>query len=151
MKPEHKPLFEALSEAEYLALNGLCEAGMEPYDGVVAVESVALNRVDHKRYPNTIHEVLWQKNQFSWMNSNDPQYAKAIKIATDFKAGLKKYPTLNTALDIAHKLLSGEMERNVKGTIYFNPKTATNEAFVANVHAKCMFEQRICRHEFWIE
>ena len=151
MKPEHIHIFGSLKDDEWLALNGLCEAGTEVYEGIVAVESVVLNRVDHPRYPDCISEVIAQKNQFSWLNSNDPQYKKALAIAKDFKAGLRKYPTLNTCMDVAEKLISGEMKRNVKATIYFNPQTATNQKFVQAVHAKCMFEQKIGRHEFWIE
>jgi N-acetylmuramoyl-L-alanine amidase len=151
MKPEHIHIFGSLSDAEWLALNGLCEAWGEVYEGIVAVESVVLNRADHPRYPDSISEVIAQKNQFSWLNSNDPQYGRALTIAKDFKAGLRKYPTLHTCLDIAEKLMSGEMPRNVKATIYFNPQTATNKKFVEAVHSKCMFEQKIGRHEFWIE
>ena len=151
MKPEHIHIFGSLSDAEWLALNGLCEAGGEVYDGMVAVESVVLNRVDHPRYPDCISEVIAQKNQFSWLISKDKQYAKALRIAENFNRGLKEHPTLSTALAIAQKLISGEMKRNVKATIYFNPKTATNQKFIEAVHSKCLFEQRIGRHEFWIE
>ena len=151
MKPEDIHIFGSLDDDEWLALNGLCEAGGEVYEGIVAVESVVLNRVDHPRYPDCISEVIAQKNQFSWLNSNDPQYKKALAIAKDFKAGLRKHPTLQTCLTIAEKLMGGEMKRNVKATIYLNPKTATNQKFVQAVHAKCLFEQKIGRHEFWIE
>lgn len=151
MKPEHIHIFGSLKDDEWLALNGLCEAGTEVYEGIVAVESVVLNRVDHPRYPDCISEVIAQKNQFSWLISKDSQYKKALRIAEDFKGGLREHPTLQTCLTIAEKLMSGEMKRNVKGTIYFNPQTATNKKFVEAVHSKCMFEQKIGRHEFWIE
>lgn len=42
-----------------------CEAGGEPYEGKVAVANVVLNRVNSNRFPNTILEVLYQKNQFT--------------------------------------------------------------------------------------
>lgn len=41
-----------------------CEAGAEPYAGKVAVANVVFNRVKSKKFPNTIHDVIYQKNQF---------------------------------------------------------------------------------------
>ncbi len=40
------------------------EAGYEPYEGMVAVGAVIVNRVQSSRFPNTIYDVLHQKNQF---------------------------------------------------------------------------------------
>lgn len=41
------------------------EAGGEPFLGKVAVANVVLNRVKSKKFPNTISEVIYAKNQFS--------------------------------------------------------------------------------------
>ena len=42
-----------------------CEAKGEPYEGKVAVGNVVLNRVRHHRYPDTISEVVYERNQFT--------------------------------------------------------------------------------------
>jgi spore germination cell wall hydrolase CwlJ-like protein len=57
-----------------LALNIYREAGHEPFEGKVAVAQVTLNRTQHPSFPNTVCEVVYQKNsfmgkvvcQFSW-------------------------------------------------------------------------------------
>jgi spore germination cell wall hydrolase CwlJ-like protein len=49
-----------------LAKNIYWEARGEPLIGQYAVASVTLNRVAHKRFPNTICRVVYQRNQFSW-------------------------------------------------------------------------------------
>lgn len=41
------------------------EAGDQPYNGMVAVGNVILNRVASPEFPNTIYDVIFQRNQFS--------------------------------------------------------------------------------------
>jgi N-acetylmuramoyl-L-alanine amidase len=41
------------------------EATGEDYKGKVLVANVVLNRVKHSKFPNSIYEVIFQKNQFS--------------------------------------------------------------------------------------
>lgn len=69
-------------ELKCLTMNIYHEARNEPFAGQLAVFFVTLNRVDDERWPNTICEVVWQKNyskryhkwvaQFSW--TNDGKY-----------------------------------------------------------------------------
>lgn len=42
-----------------------CESGNQVLDGKIAVGNVVLNRVDDSRFPDTIYDVIFQKNQFS--------------------------------------------------------------------------------------
>lgn len=42
-----------------------CEAGGSGYDGLLAVATVIMNRVESPRYPNTIKGVIYQSGQFS--------------------------------------------------------------------------------------
>lgn len=63
-----------LKEVECLAKNLYHEARGEPYEGIMAVATVTLNRVRSNDFPDTICEVVKQKNfkhgryvcQFSW-------------------------------------------------------------------------------------
>lgn len=41
------------------------ESGNQPLSGKIAVGNVVLNRVKSPRFPNTIHGVIFQRNQFS--------------------------------------------------------------------------------------
>ncbi len=57
------------SDLEVMAAIIECEAGGEPYEGQLAVGSVIMNRIKSDRFPNTLLEVLHQKNQFSPVRS----------------------------------------------------------------------------------
>ena len=41
------------------------ESGNQPLEGKIAVGNVVMNRVNNPRFPNTLYDVLFQKNQFS--------------------------------------------------------------------------------------
>ena len=41
------------------------ESGNQPLEGKIAVGNVVMNRVRDPKFPNTIYDVLFQKNQFS--------------------------------------------------------------------------------------
>ncbi|WP_238996586.1 cell wall hydrolase [Paenibacillus pinistramenti] len=43
----------------------MAEAEGEPYEGKVAVANVVLNRLRSANYPDTIHDVVYEKHQFS--------------------------------------------------------------------------------------
>lgn len=61
-------------ELECMALNIYREAGHEPFEGKVAVAQVTLNRVEHTAFPDSVCDVVYQRNvftekvvcQFSW-------------------------------------------------------------------------------------
>ena len=42
-----------------------CEAGIEPYQGKLAVGIVVMNRIKSKSFPNTLRGVIYQRGQFS--------------------------------------------------------------------------------------
>ncbi|CAH0196094.1 cell wall hydrolase [Peribacillus simplex] len=52
-------------DKELLARLVHAEAKGEPYRGKVEVAGVVLNRLDSKEFPDTVREVIYQKNQFS--------------------------------------------------------------------------------------
>lgn len=41
------------------------ESGNQPLEGKIAVGNVVMNRVNNPKFPNTLYDVLFQKNQFS--------------------------------------------------------------------------------------
>ena len=52
------------ADVKLLAALIYCEAGNQPYDGKVAVGAVVMNRIASKRFPNTLHGVIYQRGQF---------------------------------------------------------------------------------------
>ncbi len=72
-------------DVEWLARAVYSEARGEPYEGQVAVAAVVLNRVKSKDFPNTIKDVIFQKNAFTavqdkqiWLTPNDTAYRAAL-------------------------------------------------------------------------
>lgn len=52
-------------ELDLLARLIYSEGGIESYDTQLKIGSVVMNRVDDPAFPNTIREVIYQRNQFS--------------------------------------------------------------------------------------
>ena len=52
-----------------MAKNIYYEAGMESYEGKLAVAQVVNNRVNSRLFPKTVCEVIYQKDQFSWVGN----------------------------------------------------------------------------------
>jgi len=61
-----------LSSLWCLSTNAYHEARGESYREQVAVSHVVLNRVEDSRWPDTICDVVTQKNQFSWFWDEQP-------------------------------------------------------------------------------
>lgn len=57
------------ADIELMAKLVYCESRGEPFEGKVAVASVVLNRVMNPKFPNTISDVIFQKNAFSCVSN----------------------------------------------------------------------------------
>lgn len=67
-----------------LALNVYFEARSEPIIAQFAVAQVTMNRVQSDAYPNTVCDVVWDKQQFSWTHdgkSDRPKEREAWETA----------------------------------------------------------------------
>lgn len=84
------------------------EAQGEPYEGQVAVGAVVLNRVKSSQFPNTIREVIYQKNQFSCL----PKLPKTV-------------PT-ESSLQAAEDAIRGE-DPSKGALFYYNPRLSSLE------------------------
>ena len=103
----HKSAEETQKEIRCLALNIYWEARSEPLDGQVAVAAVTLNRVEDRRFPDEICNVVRQggeirrhRCQFSWWcdgKKDDPLDAEAWRRANTLarltSAGVIEDPT----------------------------------------------------------
>lgn len=89
-----------------------CESGNQPLAGKIAVANVVLNRVASSRFPDTVYDVIFQKNQFSPASSGsiyrepNEESVIAAKLALDGaealddvlffnRAGLRCYASKN--------------------------------------------------------
>lgn len=83
------------------------EARGEPTEGQSAVAHVVLNRVKSNRYPNTICEVVYQSNQFSYISLASPDYSSeawslAVEEAVFAYIGFTEDPTHGALFYYAH-------------------------------------------------
>ncbi|SFC82791.1 cell wall hydrolase [Clostridium uliginosum] len=79
----------------------------EPYEGKVAVASVVLNRTINPKFPNTIKDVILQKNAFSCVKNGD----------------IKATPN-QACYDAVYDAIKGADPTN-EALFFYNPSTAT--------------------------
>lgn len=73
-------------EKDLLARLVTAEAKGEPYKGKVAVAAVVLNRVKNDQFPDSIHQVIYQKRQFQPVDNgmiNKPAVKEAKKAVNE--------------------------------------------------------------------
>ena len=94
----------AFSDRELLARLIQCEAGGEGETGMKAVAGVVMNRVHSPMFPNSVHEIIAQRNQF-----------------TTYRGGKLANRTPNEGSIIAAKLvLDGGVVEEVKNALWFD-------------------------------
>lgn len=88
------------------------EAGNQPLNGKIAVGNVILNRVADSRFPNTIYDVIYQRNQFSVVNEGRFYNAPNAESVIAAKLTLEGVSILPTALYFNQAGLSTWASRN---------------------------------------
>lgn len=125
----HKAIFD-LDDAQLMALTIWGEARGECDEGKIAVGTVILERVEHRKWDGeTIKEVCLQKRQFSCFDERDPNYGKCLNIAETWDASIATIPSLNDCYTIALGLIAGRIPRawilaRMHCCQYLNPKLA---------------------------
>lgn len=89
------------------------EAKGENVKGQIAVGNVVMNRVMSDKYPNTIKEVIFQKNQFS----------------PTINGSIYDEPT-ESAIESAKKVLDGEVVVDSEVLFFYNPKVVSRGSWV---------------------
>ena len=98
-------------ELDLLARLIYFEARGECYEGQVAVGAVVMNRLKTSGFPNTIHDVIYQKNQFSPVSSS-----KWNSEITDY----------GTCYQAAIEALNGA-DPTGGATFFYNPRISTSQ------------------------
>lgn len=110
-----------------MAANIYHEARGESFEGMLMVAQVTLNRVNSQLYPNTICEVVKQKDQFSWYwdgRSDVPKNLKSWQVAMNIALA---YALDDVADDYDHSATHYYAYKKVK------PTWAKNLTYVATI------------------
>ncbi|WP_394137167.1 cell wall hydrolase [Cytobacillus oceanisediminis] len=102
-------LFIKAEEKRLLARLVQAEAEGEPFEGKVAVADVVLNRVEHEQFPDTVKDVIYQKNAFEPVQN-----------------GSINKPASNEAVQAVETALV-DKEKNEELLYFYNPETATSQ------------------------
>jgi len=114
--------FLSLTDAQLLALTIYGEARGESAEGKIAVGSVILERVDHRKWDGqTIKEVCLWPWQFSCYNKSDPNRPMLLDMAQHWDREIASNTVLQECHGIAKGLIAGEIERYPIALDYFNP------------------------------
>lgn len=89
-----------------------CEAGIESYQGKIAVGIVVMNRVKSKQFPNTIRKVIYEKGQFSPVRNGALK-----KRLSQYDAGRTGTKQWKSCIKAAKAVLEGQRTIIYKGKI----------------------------------
>lgn len=118
--------------AEYQMLCSLieCEAGGEPREGKKEVARVIINRIKSKCFPDTLHEVISEKNQFS-------------------SYGTHKYYDIDPSPETEQMLNEALLDPETGQALFFiNPNLATKEK-LADFEKRYKYLYDIGNHRFY--
>jgi spore germination cell wall hydrolase CwlJ-like protein len=133
---ERKIHVEVQRQISCLARNIYYEAGFESDEGKLAVATVTMNRVEHKHFPQTVCDVVYQKNsrgcQFSWTcgskaKFNQRAYDRSYRIAEKVLTDSIKIKRLSKALYFHNTTIDPNWEfaepiEQIGNHIFYEPK-----------------------------
>ena len=106
------------------------EARGDGCEAMNAVAHVIFNRVGAPGFPDTLHDVIYGKNQFSSMSiSTDPQYNLPTPSVTD-----PEYPSYLDAANIVNAIVAGTNRDPTNGALYYaNLEQSTSGWFFRHI------------------
>jgi len=104
----------------WLAINAYHEARGEPFDGIVGVCHVVLNRAANRR--KTVKEIILAPMQFSWANG-------------DARPAIKDYAALEVCMKAADQAANRERPQgsNLQGADHYYADTIKTPAWAVNM------------------
>jgi spore germination cell wall hydrolase CwlJ-like protein len=132
MKAIHEPIFRALTVEQLMALCIQREAAGEPTEGKIAVGTVILERVDHRKWDGTnIPDVILFPWAFSWTmpQAGVDYYNASVEMARSWDQAYRSKASLRESYQIACGMIAGTIPRDpdlarYHCCQYLNPKTA---------------------------
>ena len=108
-----------------LSLNVYYEARGESLQGQQAVALVTLNRTKESRWPDTVHEVVWQGKQFSWtiQHTNVDAAVNAVRNPVKFRE----------CMCVAADVLAGKVEDFTGGANHYYADTIPMPQWARNM------------------
>ena len=107
------------AELKCLADNIYHEARGEGVDGQTAVAYVTLNRVDSRRYPNTICDVVWQVTTHYKTKRKTPQFTWTLDGRSDAVKNKDAYAGI---VELARRILEGDVTSNIEKALLYHTK-----------------------------
>lgn len=137
-----------ITDYEFYLLKMICcsESGLESFEGKIAVVATVLNRMEDPTFPDTVYEVIFQKNQFSsatngkFHNSYGELIWEELPSDMQFEAECAVYIALSGEDPTSEPLDGGAL-------FFYNPDYCSEEenALRANISQK----YRIGNHVFY--
>lgn len=103
------------------------EARGEPYNGMVAVAAVVLNRVENPNFPSTVAGVIYQKGAFDAVSDGQINLTPSTQAYNAARDALNGWDPTGGAI------------------YYFNPATATNKWIWSRPHTITIGRHRFCK------
>lgn len=111
---------QKLTDLQCLTANLYFEARGEKPVGMLAVADVSKNRVQSKKYPNSLCAVVFQRNQFSW--SHQQSWNSIQKVLNGSVSGFRAADraAYQTAEKIAQKSLKGLLKVLPESSLHYH-------------------------------
>ena len=104
-----------------MALNVFFEARDQPMIGQIAVAETVLNRVHSEKYPDTVCEVVYQGQYYSWNPELPIRNRCQFSWYCDGKSDIPKDKgAWQTSLTVAHGVLYGYTESVVEDALWYH-------------------------------
>jgi len=122
------------SDLYWMAMNIYHEAGNQPLIGKIAVGIVTLNRLNDKRYPKNIRDVVTEPQQFSWYNTRSAN--------TPPTSNARWKESYEVAKLLLTKAIGSDIIKLLEGATHFHA-TSVKPDWVNKVHKVAQIEGHI--------
>ena len=128
------PKNSSRSDLYWMAMNIYHEAGNQPLIGKIAVGIVTMNRLNDKRYPKNIRDVVTDPYQFSWYNSKGAN--------TPPPSNNRWKESYEVAKMLLTKTISSDIIKLLEGATHFHA-TSVKPDWINKVHKVAQIEGHI--------
>ena len=128
------PKNSSKSDLYWMAMNIYHEAGNQPLIGKIAVGIVTMNRLNDKRYPKNIRDVVTDPYQFSWYNSKSAN--------TPPPSNNRWKESYEVAKMLLTKAISSDIIKLLEGATHFHA-TSVKPDWINKVHKVAQIEGHI--------